>query len=70
VDELEVFAANLIKRRKRARMSQEELADAADIHRTHVSLLERGRREPRLGTIVKLARALKVSPSRLLDGIE
>ena len=32
-------------------------------------LLERAGREPRLGTIVKLARALKVAPADLLEGI-
>jgi transcriptional regulator with XRE-family HTH domain len=39
------------------------------LHRAEVSLLERGGREPRLGTIVKLARALEVSAARLLDRI-
>jgi DNA-binding XRE family transcriptional regulator len=50
-------------------MTQEELADAADLHRTAVSFLERAAREPRMWTIVNLARALRVSPADLLDGI-
>lgn len=51
-------------------MSQEELGDLADLHRTEVSLLERGKRDPRLGTIVQLAKGLKISPEQLLSGIK
>lgn len=55
--------------RLRAGLSQEELADAAGLHPTEVSRLERGVREPRLGTIVRMARALGVKPEALLAGI-
>lgn len=64
-----VFARNLRRERGRAGMSQEALGFACQLHRTEVSLLERAGREPRLGTIVKLARALKIKPADLLDGI-
>jgi len=40
------------------------------LHRTEVSLLERSGREPRLRTIVKLARALELRPTVLLDHID
>ncbi len=50
--------------------SQEALGDACDLHRTEVSLLERAGREPRLSTIVRLARALELRPAELLDGID
>lgn len=50
-------------------MSQEALGQAAGIHRTEVSLLERGMREPRLGTIVRVARAMNVAPADLLAGV-
>jgi transcriptional regulator with XRE-family HTH domain len=69
VDATQVFAQNLRRRRERAGLSQEALADLCDLHRTEVSLLERAGREPRLGTIVKLARALEIRPADLLDGI-
>ena len=65
----ERFAANLRAQRLRAGLSQEELGDASDMHRTEVSLLEREGRDPRLFTIVRLARALKIEPAELLDGI-
>ena len=63
------FSANLRRAREAAGISQEELADRCEIHRTEVSLLERGGREPRLGTMVKLATALGTTPEDLCAGI-
>jgi transcriptional regulator with XRE-family HTH domain len=64
------FAKSLKKARKRARISQEELGFRCDLHRTEISLLERGGREPRLGTMIKLCGVLKVTPQDLCEGIE
>lgn len=66
---VERFAANLRQRREAAGLSQEALADRCDLHRTEVSLLERAGREPRLTTLVKLARGLETTPAELLSGI-
>lgn len=66
----ERFAANLRKQRLFYGFSQEGLAAACGLHRTEISLLERGAREPRLSTIVRLARGLGVKPAALLDGIK
>jgi transcriptional regulator with XRE-family HTH domain len=55
------FAENLRGHRERLNLSQEELADICDLHRTEISLLERCKRSPRLETIVVLARALGLS---------
>lgn len=63
------FAINLRKARQKAKVSQEELGFRCDLHRTEISLLERGGREPRLGTIVKLAGSLDVKPEELCAGI-
>jgi transcriptional regulator with XRE-family HTH domain len=63
------FSANLRLARQAAGISQEELAERCEIHRTEVSLLERGGREPRLGTMVKLATALGTTPETLCSGI-
>ena len=63
------FSANLRRARQDAGISQEELAKRCEIHRTEVSLLERGGREPRLGTMVKLATALGTTPETLCAGI-
>jgi transcriptional regulator with XRE-family HTH domain len=64
------FAANLRRLRGRAGLSQEALAEACELHRTEVSLLERAGREPRLLTLVRLARGLGVPVCDLLEGIE
>lgn len=63
------FAINLRKARQKSKISQEELGFRCDLHRTEISLLERGGREPRLGTIVKLSSALDVTPEELCTGI-
>lgn len=64
------FAANLRHHRDQAGLSQEELADLCDLHRTEISLLERCKRSPRLETIVILSRGLKLtSPGELLEDI-
>jgi transcriptional regulator with XRE-family HTH domain len=64
------FGENLVRCRLEADLSQEELAHNASLHRTEVGLLERGARVPRIDTLVKLAGALSVEPSRLIEGID
>jgi transcriptional regulator with XRE-family HTH domain len=64
------FAENLRTHRERSGLSQEALAEACDLHRTEISLLERCKRSPRLETLVILARGLNLaSPGELLEGI-
>lgn len=65
----ERFAANLRHLRKEAGLSQEKLAHRTGLHPTEISRLERAVREPRLGTIVRLARGLKVGVDDLVSGI-
>lgn len=65
----ERFAVNLRRARLSAGISQEELGRRCDLHRTEVSLLERGGREPGLATIVRLCGALETEPEDLLAGI-
>lgn len=52
--------------RRRAKLSQMELALRADVDRTYVSLLERGLRQPTLETLFRLAAVLNVPPARLV----
>lgn len=64
------FAENLRAHRERAGLSQEALAEACNLHRTEISLLERCKRSPRLETLVILARGLGLaSPMELLKNI-
>lgn len=64
------FGANLRAARTGAGLSQEALAYEAVVDRAAISVYERGRREPNLRTVLKLARALGLSPVVLLDGVE
>lgn len=50
-------------------ISQEELADRCGLHRTYVGSVERGERNVSLANIVRLAKALNVSPPSLLEGM-
>jgi transcriptional regulator with XRE-family HTH domain len=61
---------NLRTKREGAGLSQEQLADKCGLDRTEISLLECGKRLPRLDTLVLLSRGLGLaSPGELLDGI-
>jgi len=51
--------------RKEQKLSQEELAHRAGIHRTYMGKIERGESNPPIHTISKIAKALKVSLSQL-----
>lgn len=50
--------------------SQDDLSRATDVHSTAIGRMERGSREPRLTTILKLARGLEVKPGDLLDELD
>lgn len=56
------------KQRLRLELSQEALAVICGLHRTYIGAVERGERNISLDNIVRLARALKSSPSKLLHG--
>lgn len=63
------FARNLKATRQKRKLSQEALGRAADLHSTEISRLERAKREPRLITVVRLARALEVTAADLMKGV-
>jgi transcriptional regulator with XRE-family HTH domain len=63
------FAENLRRLRLAAGISQIELSDRCGLHFTEISRLERGVRDPRLATIVQLARGLEIEPAELVAGI-
>ena len=50
-------------------VSQDALARETDVHPTAIGRLERGSREPRLTTILRLARGLDVRPGELVDDL-
>jgi transcriptional regulator with XRE-family HTH domain len=69
VDVAQRFGKNLARERRKKKLTQEQVADLGQVHRTLVSQIEAGNRQPRLETLIKLAGALNVQPSALLDGI-
>lgn len=64
------FGQNLARCREGAEVSQEELSFRASIHRTEVSLLERGERIPRVDTALRIAGSLGVALDDLVTGLE
>jgi DNA-binding XRE family transcriptional regulator len=63
------FGGNLRRARWRTGLSQVQLARLVELHRGDVGQLERGRRLPRLDTILKLSAGVRDSPCVLLDGL-
>ena len=55
--------------RKKKGFSQEGFADQAELHRTYLGGLERGERNPTLTVLVRVAKALCVPVSKLVDGV-
>jgi len=66
----EGFASNLFKHRRRAGLTQQELAERTGLHRTEIGLLETRRRIPRIDTFLKICDSLEVRPDQLLEGVE
>lgn len=66
---LERFGQNVRSLRLARGWTQEDLAHEAGLAPVQVSRIERGRREIRLTTLLRLLRALRASPTELLDGL-
>ena len=64
------FGIILQKERKTNGLSQEKLAELANLHRTYISDIERGIRNPTITTIFTLCKALNTTPAELLKGFE
>jgi transcriptional regulator with XRE-family HTH domain len=61
------FGAALRDERKRSALTQAQLAARAGMPQSVVSRLERGGREPRLSTMVRLAQALGITTAELVE---
>lgn len=63
------FGENVRAARKAKGWTQEDLAHESGLATVQVSRIERGVREIRLTTLVRLLAALDIAPNRLLDGL-
>jgi transcriptional regulator with XRE-family HTH domain len=66
------FGLALRKRREAVspKLSQEKLAERAELHRNYVGLLERGKQIPSILVVEKLAHALGITMSELLKEVD
>jgi len=63
------FAKRVREERKKLGLSQEEFAAKSGFHRTYIGMIERAERNITLSNIEKLAKALKLSISKLLKAL-
>lgn len=66
MDELKKFGEKVRELRLKKGLSQEELAELSGLHRTYISSLELGKRNVSLINIYALAKALDITPDKLL----
>ncbi len=65
MDIVKVFGQNVKKYRQELGISQEELADRSNLHRTYISAIERFRRSIALENIQRIADSLEIETYRL-----
>jgi len=61
------FGISIRKFRRKRGWSQEQLAFEADLHRAYIGQIERGEKNIGLQNLEKIAKALKIKPSNLMD---
>ena len=66
-DMYQQFGLNVVYYRKKKRLSQTQLAELVDIHRTYVSSIELGKVSVSFDILFKLAEALDIPPSKLFE---
>lgn len=71
MDEVNIAISQVLAQLRRdAKISQEELAHRAGIHRTYVSQIERGLKSPTLQILIQIANALDTSASQIIKDVE
>lgn len=68
-DEIE-FGQNLRRLRLESGLTQEKLGELSGLHRNYISSVERGERNVGISSIFRLAKGLKIHPSRMFEHIK
>ena len=66
----DAFGKVIKKQRLSEEFTQEAISEETGLARSYISELEMGKKDPSLFTIFKLAKALKIKPSLIIDEIE
>jgi transcriptional regulator with XRE-family HTH domain len=66
---LNVLGLNVRRRREEKGLTQEALAEKANLDPTYISGIERGVRNPSVLSVVRVAKALETTPSKLLERV-
>ena len=66
---LTTFGLNVRRQREARDLTQEALAEKANLDQTYISGIECGTRNPSLLSIAKIAKALSVSGAKLMEGV-
>jgi transcriptional regulator with XRE-family HTH domain len=61
------FGTRLREARERLGLTQEDVAQRSGVHVTEVSRMEAGKRDPKISTLRRLAKAVEVKPGQLLE---
>ncbi|MED4013786.1 helix-turn-helix transcriptional regulator [Priestia aryabhattai] len=66
----QAFGIVIKKYRLERSISQEKLAFGADLDRTFISLLERGKRKPTINTLFAISKVLEIKPHKIVREVE
>ena len=64
---LRIIGQNIRSTRLRKNISQEALASMAGLDRSHIGYIERGEKDIRISTLIKISSALDIAPGSLLE---
>lgn len=67
---LNVLGMNVRRRREEKELTQEALAERADLDPTYISGIERGMRNPSVLSVVRIAKALGITTSKLMEKVD
>ena len=66
---LRAFGFSVKRQREAKGLTQETLAEKADLDRTYLSDIERGTRNPGVKNVVRIAKALGITAAKLMEGV-